>query len=89
MFSMATVVYLLCALTSGICAVMLTRGYRRSKDRLLLWSSLCFLFLLAANVLLVIDLAILPGSVDLSVIRTIPSLIGAALMLFGLIWESR
>jgi hypothetical protein len=86
---MASLVYITCAVTSALCALLLTRGYLRSKDRLLLWSSCCFVFFFISNVLLVVDLAILPNTTDLSVIRTIPSLAGVAIMLYGLIWESR
>lgn len=86
---MASFVYFLCAFTSGICALLLTRAYWRTRTRLLLWSSLCFSFILISNVILLIDLAILSSSMDLSIIRTIPALIGVTLMLFGLIWEAR
>ena len=39
---MATVVYLLCALTSLGCALLLLAAYRRERARLLLWSCVCF-----------------------------------------------
>ena len=82
-------VYVLCALASGLCTALLTRGYRRTHERLLLWSSWCFAVLTAANVLLVVDLTIFQATVDLSVPRTALTLAGVAVMLFGLIWESR
>ena len=85
---MANVVYMLCAVTSALCAYLLTRGFRKSRDRLLLWASGCFILLAISNVLLVIDLTVLPAT-DLSLLRTVPTFIGVALMLFGLIWESR
>ena len=40
---MAETVYILCALTCMACAVLLLRGYRRSRARFLLWSSICFM----------------------------------------------
>lgn len=83
---MANIIYILCALTSLGCAVLLWRHYRRSGARLLLWSALCFVGLFFNNLLLVIDLTILPA-VDLSAIRSIPALIGVALLIYGLIWE--
>lgn len=85
--SVSDVVYAICALTSLLCAFLLTRGYRRSKQALLLWSSVCFIFLALSNVLLVIDLAILPQSRDLSLVRTIPAMLGVAFLIYGLIWE--
>ena len=38
----ARAVYVLCALTSLGCAVLLVRGYLESRARLLLWSSVSF-----------------------------------------------
>jgi hypothetical protein len=81
------VVYILCAATSFACAVMLFRGYRRSRVRLLLWSALCFACFALNNLLLIVDTRILPAQ-DLSVVRTLPSLVGIALLLYGLIWEA-
>lgn len=83
---MALIVYLLCALTSLACAVLLTRGYRRTHARLLGWSALCFFGFFLNNVLLVIDLH--DPAVDLSVWRTIPAAAGLALLLYGLVADS-
>ena len=84
---MALIVYALCALASLICAVMLLRGYQRTRVRLLLWSGLCFAAFALNNVLLIIDVRILIER-DLSVVRSLPSLVGIALLLYGLVWES-
>ena len=86
-FSVGSIVYALCALTSAACAVLLLRGYRRSGVRLLLWSGLCFLGLTVNNILLFIDVRVVPD-VDLSLWRTIPAIIGVAVLLYGLIWEA-
>lgn len=85
---MATLVYSLCALTSLACAVLLLRGYAASRARLLLWSGLCFTGLAANNVLLLIDKRLVP-TLDLSVWRSLPALAGVALLLYGLVWETR
>ena len=82
---MANLVFALCALTSLACAVLLLRGYRRSRARLLLWSGLCFVGLFVNNALLVVDARIV---YDLSVVRTLPAVIGIVLLLYGLVWES-
>ncbi|MEO8217608.1 MAG: DUF5985 family protein [Acidobacteriota bacterium] len=82
-----SIIYALCALTSVTCAVLLLRGYFRNKVRLLLWSGLCFVGLGLNNVLLFIDVRVVPD-VDLSVWRTLPALIGIAVLLYGLIWET-
>jgi hypothetical protein len=84
---MAGIVYILCALTSLICAVLLLRGYRQSGSRLLFWSGLCFVGLTLNNLLLVADLQVFPDA-DLSGVRSLPALAGLLLLLYGMIWES-
>jgi hypothetical protein len=84
---MANIVYILCAVTSISCAVLLLRSYSASRVRLLLWSGLCFSFLALNNILLVVDLTMLP-EVDLSTARSIPAVIGLALLLYGFIWDA-
>jgi hypothetical protein len=80
------VVYLSCALTSGACAWLLLRGYRSSRTRLLLWSSLSFAAFTANNALLFVDLVLVPN-VDLSLVRAALSFVGVAILVFGLVWE--
>ena len=85
---MATLVYALCALTSFGCAVLLLRGYLRNRVPLLLWSGLCFAGLAANNLILVVDVRVVP-TIDLSVWRTVPALAGILILLYGLVWETR
>jgi hypothetical protein len=85
---MATAVYILCILTSALCAVLLFRGYRATRVRLLLWSALCFAGLALNNVLLFVDVRVLPET-DLSIVRSLPAIAGVLLLLYGLIWETR
>jgi hypothetical protein len=85
---MATLVYALCALTSAACAVLLLRGYLRNRVRLLLWVGLCFIGLALNNVLLFIDVRVVPA-VDLSLWRSLPALAGLLVLIFGLVWETR
>ncbi len=85
---MAEVVYLLCMVTSALCATLLVRSYRRTRSRLLLWSSLCFVGLTANNALLFLDLVVYTA-VDLAPLRTVAALVAICLLVFGLIWESR
>jgi hypothetical protein len=84
--STGLIVYSLCALTSLGCAGLLLRGYARSHVRLLLWSSLCFALFALNNILLIVDVRILPD-VDLSAARTLPSVLGIALLVYGLVWD--
>lgn len=85
---MATLVYALCALTSLACAVLLLRGYARNRVRLLLWSGLCFAGLALNNIILLVDMRVVPD-LDLSVWRTLPALAGIVILLYGLVWETR
>ena len=85
---MAEAVYLLCALTSAACAVLLLRAWKRTQSRLLLWSGLCFGFLTLNNVLLFVDLVLLPTSIDLYVPRLMTGLAGAVTLLYGLITDA-
>ena len=88
MIMFANVVYILCAATSSLCAGLLFRGYRRSGARLLFWSALCFIGLALNNVMLIVDVRVVPG-IDLSTWRMVSAVAGAALLLYGLIWETR
>ncbi len=83
----ASTVYVLCAIASFVCMALLWRGYRRSGARLLWWSTLCFAGLFLNNLLLIIDLRVLVA-IDLSIVRTLPALLGVACLLFGFIWET-
>jgi hypothetical protein len=84
---MRELVYILCAGTALLCAAMLLRGYRRTGTRLLLWSCLCFVALTANNVLLYVDLVVMPHAADLSIPRATTALVGLCLLLYGLVWE--
>ena len=66
--------YLLAALTSVSCMVLLFRGYAHTGVRLLLWSALCFVGLSISNVLLFFDLVVFPTQVDLRVYRSVAAL---------------
>jgi hypothetical protein len=81
-----TLVYLLCFLTSLACALLLGRSYARTRTRMLLWSALCFAMLALANLVVVLDMLLLP-TLDLRLVRLGLSLAGISLLLFGFIWD--
>ncbi|MGA8708732.1 MAG: DUF5985 family protein [Steroidobacteraceae bacterium] len=85
---MAELVYALCAATSVFCALLLFRGYSASRTRLLFWASLCFIGLALNNVLLFVDLILLP-QIDLFAWRSAAALSGMSVLLYGLIFESK
>ena len=84
---MAETIYVLCALTSAVCAVLLLRGWTRTRVRLLFWSGLCFAGLAVNNVLLFVDLVLLPTAFDLAVPRSLTALASMAVLVVGLILE--
>jgi hypothetical protein len=86
--SFAAAVYILCALTSFACAVLLLRGYAQRRVRLLFWSGLAFVGFAMGNFLLVIDKMVVPTG-DLSLVRSLPVLAGLVALLYGLVWDTK
>lgn len=80
-------VYVLCFLTSAACAWLLGRSYSRSGTRLLLWSSVCFVFLAANNLALVFDLVVWPDDIDLRIVRLLLALAAVVSLLWGFVWD--
>ena len=80
-------VYLLCLLTSVGCAALLVRSWRRTRTRLLLWSALCFVLLALNNLLLVVDLLVVPTAISLVPFRHATALAAVGVLLYGFIWE--
>lgn len=86
---MGEAVYILCAVTSLVCAVLLVRAYLRSKSPLLLWSSVCFVGLFINNVILVVDVVLMTTEVDLLLARDLTNTASIVALVIGLIWSSR
>lgn len=83
---MATTVYVLCMLTSGLCAALLLREYRRTSTRLLLWAGLSFTALAISNALVFADFVLL-RDIDLAMVRAGVACAAVCFLLYGLIWE--
>ena len=83
---MAAVVYILCTLTSGLCAALLLREHARTSSRLLFWSGLSFAVLAVSNALVFVDFVVAP-TVDFAVYRGVVFLGGVGLLLYGLVRE--
>jgi hypothetical protein len=81
------IIYLLCVATSLLCAYLLARAYRNGRTRLLIWSALCFALLALNNLILAVDIMLLP-TIDLTILRLVTSLAAVALLLFGFVWEA-
>ena len=85
---MPETIFALCAVTSLGCAGLLLRSYLKTRARLLLWSSICFIGLAINNLFVCVDFIILPN-VDLSAVRAGVALISIVSINFGLIWDSK
>ena len=66
---MEAAVYLLGMFVALACGLLLARGYKQSRQRLLLWSSICFLGLALSGALTFLDLSVLPPAIDLHMVR--------------------
>ena len=62
------------------------RSWSRSRQPLLLWSAACFSLLAVNNLMVVLDMVVLPG-VDLSLARQLSSLAAVGVLIYGFIWE--
>lgn len=82
---MEITVYALNALTSAAVAFLLLRGYKRSGAALLLWSGLAFVGFFLNGVLLLVEYRWYD---DMSVWRSLPTLAGLGLLIYGLVWRS-
>ena len=80
-------IYLLCLGTSLLCAYLLLRAYLRTRMPLLVRSSLCFALLAVNNLLVVVDILLLPDT-DLTTLRLVASLAAVSVLLYGFIWEA-
>jgi hypothetical protein len=85
---MASLVYLLGALVTAVCGILLLRGFARSRSRLLLWSGLCFAGLTVSNALLFIDLVVLGPELSLYMWRLGTAAAAMLLLVYGLVFES-
>ena len=83
---MAGAVYIIGTLVALCCAILLLRGYARGRQKLLLWSSLCFFGLAISNFLVFVDLIIFPAR-DFYLLRLATAAVAMLLLLYGLIWE--
>lgn len=80
-------VYFLCLATSAGCAILLFVSYSRTRVKLILWSAICFALLALNNMMVIVDLMVLP-TVDLLPLRKLASISAVSILLFGFIWES-
>jgi len=83
---MVSAVYIVGALVTLVCGVLLLRGYVRTRTKLLLWSGICFLGLALSNGLVFVDLVMLPET-DLYIARLATAAVAMMILLYGLVFE--
>ena len=84
---MAPLVYVLGAIVTLLCSVLLFRAYARVRRPLLLWSAICFAGLTVSNALLFLDLVVILDA-NLHLWRLSTAAVAMVVLLFGLVWES-
>ncbi len=84
---MNAIVYAFVALVVLVCTILLVRGYRRSRARMLFWSALCFGGLTITNSMLIVDLVLFP-QIDLYLLRLLLTLASLSVLVFGFIWDA-
>ena len=82
----AEAVYGLCLVASAVCALLLIRSWRATRQRLLLWSAACFTLLAVNNMLVVMDMIVF-ASADFTWARQISALGAVAVLIWGFVWE--
>jgi hypothetical protein len=87
MRTVQSAVYLLCFLTSFAAMVLVWRSYLENRTRLLLWSALGFVALAVNNLLLFVDIVLLPD-ISLLPLRHVTALTAVGLFLYGFVWEA-
>ena len=80
-------IYLLCLLTSAVCAALLVRAWLRTRTTLLLWVAWCLVLLALNNLLLVADLVVFT-ELDLAVPRQLATVAALGVLLVGFIRET-
>jgi hypothetical protein len=84
---MAVAVYVMGILVTALCALLLLQGYAKVKQKLLLWSGLCFIGLTISNFLLFLDLVVWT-EISLYTWRLSAAAVSLLVLVYGLIWES-
>lgn len=79
--------YVLCSVTSLVCAFLLARHYLKTRSKLLFWSAICFVGFFIENLLTLVDLSFYP-KLDLSLGRYLIAFASVFCLLNAFIWEN-
>lgn len=84
---MSFAVYALATLVSGLCAILLLRGYKAGGHRLLLWCGISLAGLTLTNLLVFFDLIVF-ARLDFYPYRLVSATVSTLILLYGLVQES-
>jgi hypothetical protein len=84
----ASAVYVLSVLIGAACCVLLVRAHQQKPSTLLLSAAICFGGFALNDVGLIVDVFALPD-VNLVAVRSLPALIGVAVLVRALVKEPR
>lgn len=84
---MPALVYILCFLTSVVCACLLFASYLKTRTRLLFWSAISFACLAINNFFVVGDMILFPD-INLLPMRYVAAFAAVCTMIYGFIWET-
>ncbi len=85
---MSEIIYFGSMLVSVICTILLTKSYRQSRARVLLWIALSFGFLALSNIFVFLDVIVFP-EVNMwgPIVRNALLACAGSVLVAGLIWE--
>lgn len=81
-----TAVYVLCLVTSAICAALLLRAYRANRTKLLLYTALGFGLLSVNNLFLVGDMVVF-ANINLWPYRVAANVAAIGVLVYGFMFE--
>ena len=85
---MGPIVFTLCAIASICVAYLLTRAYRLRPSRILFWSAICFGGLALNNVILFVDLVLMPAEISYGLARNWIIVASVGSLVYGLVWDT-
>lgn len=80
------IVYVLCLITSVICAALLVRAWTKTKTRFLMWCAVAFSLLALNNLFVVADMIVFPD-IEFWVARQAAAFAAVAVLLYAFVWE--
>lgn len=85
---MSVIIFSLCALASIFVAYLLAKAYRQRPSQILFWSAICFGGLALNNIVLFIDLVLMPAEITYGLVRNGIIVASIGSLVYGLVWDT-